>query len=859
MGARVAEVMALLPEDLRETFVLALARPLLDLGLDQIVHGALSDAVLTRALAEDQTLWRRTSALVPLAARGRFADCASVLEKLKGLEHPDRITAEDIDVEAIGFAVRAVLTARVSRDVFYWLIFAFIGVLKRFECRDFTLFRHAGLTDALVQMLLQAAREPDWFQRDLLQDCHEIARTAQSAMDDLRRFRAWPGDGGAATEVTATGAARVLACGERKTLLANFLDTHGIARSDAAGIRSPEGTERMLRQAAHPFAEATEATAAMPGALRRAISELQAYPSVKHRSVLETVGAALLAGDADRVLTHVPLLSENLIDDPPTEAVLLDALSWALGVRRDNPTALNAVILQVIRRLGSPGDALSVPPALHSAVRRLARLDGLPADAASQRQRMTQLYAQTFPDLPPPAAAPAPAGAGFFADTLIALVSCRKYLDSRAQECRDTWLADAAAAGAQVLIFCGSDDPNGEVRVDPQTGVVELPVGDAYEDLPAKIVEMMRWVHAHRPESFVLKLDDDCYLDARSWLGGLAYRRSHYFGRPLQAGAETCDRFWHQEQSARPANRRPIDTSLLGSAYADGAGGYCLSREALGILDRVAASPEVVQLRMSSFFADKMMGDLLRIGGLAVGSEGYSNIQARRTHSGGGAGALRRPDLLSRFGKRHPDGASGRHRPDGRHPRRPRHPQAAAAAAVADDGTGAAGREKQHARDAEPRRRARKAGDGRGDLRRRLPQPAGAGAALPGALPRPGGGPVPCGRQPVGRRHARIPAGPARRAGVFLLERRSDAARPDDVETRAPRPLLPRAPGGSRRCRGIPADAAPGRRGAAGGLPRAGRRGAGCGAGPSRRHVSAGPAGRGGFRPCAAAGRRPRP
>jgi hypothetical protein len=395
--------------------------------------------------------------------------------------------------------------------------------------------------------------------------------------------------------------------------------------------------------------------------MRDAVLGLQSFPRLEHGSLLETVGQALLASPPVPQPDRQPVRADSPEPrgDAATDAVILDVLTWVLLTKRRDGILLSAVIVQIVDQLRAAPTPLDVPPALHVAIQRLlqaagaktlsagtleagtldaktreaATLEAGTLDALALRQIavLRLLYRERFGPLQS-GAGKAPPAASFFSDTLVALVTCRKYLDTRARECRETWVRDVEAAGATVLFFCGSDDVHAEATFDPETNVVHLAVGDAYEDLPAKILEMFGWIRQHRPEAFVVKIDDDCYLDAQNFLGALAYRRNHYFGRPLTAYPATFNRTWHQARSERPVNQRAIDTSPLGTRYADGGGSYVLSRLALGLLERVAATGVGLRLRAASFFEDKMVGDLLHQGGIAVSDLGYTSMQARRSH-----------------------------------------------------------------------------------------------------------------------------------------------------------------------------------------------------------------------------------
>ncbi|MGV8988663.1 MAG: glycosyltransferase family 2 protein [Cypionkella sp.] len=644
----------------RHFFILEVSGPLLTAGLGDVINSEMSDGFIAEMISHESSNWQLSSALAPLAARNRFTECASIMERLA------KIQGGTFNFGAVSATVIAASAAKLSATLRHRIAYSFLEFLKSLGSREYTSFRHAGLMQALIRLSLAAADDPDWYQSDLLSFIEQhystvpefwtafetvrrdapsglfldrfvnLAATASQTNSSLAKFRAF--DGAVAPEQSCV---RVVASGERQDHLSTFLRMHGLSGVASWGSAASAALceDHFLRSYAHPFMEEVQTQLGdlpqLP--IRDAIMRLQNFPLVEHRSLLETVGRAVFAGDFERVCSLIPMRVEaGPTSDPSTNAIIIDAITWVLLTKKRDEPMLSAVILQIIDRVRNESDPLRVPPGLHAAVSRLlhaVRKGGLDALTVKQIANLEQIYVERFPHLQFSGQDKAAPSESFFSDTLIALVTCRKYLDTRARECRETWVKDVEAAGATVLFFCGSDDIHEEARLDPETNVVYLPVGDSYEDLPSKSLEIFRWIKRNRPECFVLKIDDDCYLDAQTFLSSLSYRRSHYFGRPLSAFSTTFDRTWHQAKSARAGNKRAIDTSPLGSRYADGGGSYSLSRFALGTLDRVASTSMGLRLRMASFFEDKMVGDLLREGGVEVSNVGYTSLQARRTHS----------------------------------------------------------------------------------------------------------------------------------------------------------------------------------------------------------------------------------
>jgi hypothetical protein len=209
-------------------------------------------------------------------------------------------------------------------------------------------------------------------------------------------------------------------------------------------------------------------------------------------------------------------------------------------------------------------------------------------------------------------------------DTLLVIYSCRKYLDTRVKAIRESWLKDLRTLGVPYVILVGDGDNalNGDV--------LELAVSDRYEDLPAKTLAMIRWVVENTDFQYAVKIDDDCLLDVDAYFNSLSYRKFHYYGRILRRPIGGTDRRWHQSKSQSALARRAIDKSPEPSVYADGGGGYSLSRLAMTQVLLHASTPWGQRLCATSFMEDKLVGDLLSWSGIAVENEDYYTLVRRR-------------------------------------------------------------------------------------------------------------------------------------------------------------------------------------------------------------------------------------
>ena len=214
---------------------------------------------------------------------------------------------------------------------------------------------------------------------------------------------------------------------------------------------------------------------------------------------------------------------------------------------------------------------------------------------------------------------------GWPQDTLVVIYSCRKYLDTRVKAIRETWVQDLKALKIPYLVLVGDGDDT--IRGD----VLALNVSDKYEDLPKKSLKLFDWVYQNTDAQYVLKIDDDCYLNVGRFFDTLSYRKHFYYGRVIRRNIGDMDRCWHQPKSNTQHARKNIDKSPEPAVYADGGGGYTLSRMAMQQLLNVAKTKQGEQLLACSFMEDKLIGDLLRMCHVEPNNEDYDSYQRRRT------------------------------------------------------------------------------------------------------------------------------------------------------------------------------------------------------------------------------------
>ena len=297
---------------------------------------------------------------------------------------------------------------------------------------------------------------------------------------------------------------------------------------------------------------------------------------------------------------------------------LLTCMSWILKKAAEetkNDWFLPAPILAGISRLHTIQNQKDL--LLHSFL----------ADCRSQiktnfGERMTSLFA--MPQQPQLSSGPT----GWPSDTLVIIYSCRKYLDTRIQAIRATWIEDLKVRGIPYLVMVGDGDDTIE------GDVLALDVSDKYEDLPQKTLKLVDWVYHNTDAQYVLKIDDDCFLNVASFFDTLSYRKHFYYGRVIRRGVGSMDRAWHQPKSHTPHGQKTLDKSPEPSVYADGGGGYTLSRLAMQQLLKNKETPAGERLISCSFMEDKLIGDLLAMSFIAPSNEDYITYQRRRTFAG---------------------------------------------------------------------------------------------------------------------------------------------------------------------------------------------------------------------------------
>jgi len=326
----------------------------------------------------------------------------------------------------------------------------------------------------------------------------------------------------------------------------------------------------------------------------------------------EDVDAAWRADSATRVAAKVLDIWQSANRSiPEAVAVGLDIMSLAYGYLPCGDRlqrALAAAISEAQTELDKLCGPRQAPAAAVAARFRVAAFGG---SAAADPGAAATNYREIDP----------------LGDTLVVVYSCQKNLATRIEAIRNTWLKDLDRWRIHYVIVVGG----GAGNIDGD--VLSLNINDDYEYLPMKTLELLKWVANSTDYVFIIKIDDDCFLNIDEYFGSARYREFHYFGRKLSRGIGGTDRLWHQSKSNSEYARMTFDTSPEPSIYADGGGGYSLSRFAFESLLKQAETQEGRRLISRSYMEDKLVGDLLSLAGIACSDAGYVTYQRRRTGS----------------------------------------------------------------------------------------------------------------------------------------------------------------------------------------------------------------------------------
>lgn len=293
----------------------------------------------------------------------------------------------------------------------------------------------------------------------------------------------------------------------------------------------------------------------------------------------------------------------------------------------EKATELSVILTGLILKAKKPGDAairtcarsnalLEGRQRSHPTPGLIAALDGVRDTPLATHPLMGTLLQDRARDLAPIFDAGMKGSRVF--DTVVTIISCRKYLQARRPAMLKAWVGKLQALGIPYVFVIGGE------RTALNGDVLELACPDDYEHLPEKVLATIRWVHEHTSFGFMMKIDDDCFLNVDAFFHQNCYRDHDYYGRGIYRPVGGMDRMWHMQKSSTHRARRELDKSPEPSFYADGGSAYSLSRRAVrAILDQVG-TPQGALLKNSSYMEDKLIGDLLARAGIRVSSNGYN-------------------------------------------------------------------------------------------------------------------------------------------------------------------------------------------------------------------------------------------
>jgi hypothetical protein len=622
--------------------------------------------------------WNLTLALPALMVSGHLDRATNLLWKLA-----KNIKSGWINTECIHFAVRELHRRERADEVDFKAAerfrYAVIGVLDAFRNEWFSRLHDLELVRAAVALLSPWATCTDYFRRDLvkslirtyglvpdfwrlLQD-HELPphpehtdlALARSRWIAMRQAIDSPGPLAQKLDslVEPIRYFRRMGNPEANIVLREIVTN---ALPDLNAELTPGGRELIamlledptegVRLAAFPLAEANRLQDEFPEMkeqLRQTIQALSSRPSSMFFEA-QRAAATLVQATVEPTALSNPENMRRAVDALQAHVVTLsdwqngflgaDLLAYCCECRLNNNLPLEVTLL-VLEKLTNKAIEETkadyfLPPPVQAALTRLSQrresrlLRAFLADIkATIKAKFGDRHDDIF-QIPDAVQYPLP-DSGYPRDTLIVIYSCRKYLDTRIAAIRATWAQDLKARGIPYLFLVG----DGDDTIDGD--VLALAVSDRYEHLPQKTLKLFNWVLQRTQFQYVLKIDDDCYLDVDQFVDSLTYRKHFYYGRVIERGVGGMDRLWHQSKSHTELGRKTIDKSPEPSTYADGGGGYALSRLAMAKLQNAAQSETGQRLIACSLMEDKMVGDLLRTAGIEPSNEDYESYQRRRT------------------------------------------------------------------------------------------------------------------------------------------------------------------------------------------------------------------------------------
>ena len=205
---------------------------------------------------------------------------------------------------------------------------------------------------------------------------------------------------------------------------------------------------------------------------------------------------------------------------------------------------------------------------------------------------------------------------GWPRDTLVVISSTRERI-GKAQLICQAWLADLKDRSIPyIFVVAGNEDSF-------QDNVLTINVPEHPENQIEKTFKLFDWVYRKTNAQFVIKIEDDCYLNVSRYFDTLSYRKHFYYGRIIHKGIGSVDRAGLSEKVTDAPAIKFLDKSPEPSNYADNDGAYSLSRFAIASLLQAKITEAGTRIAASSTKDDKLVGDLLALINIYPSNEDY--------------------------------------------------------------------------------------------------------------------------------------------------------------------------------------------------------------------------------------------
>lgn len=182
---------------------------------------------------------------------------------------------------------------------------------------------------------------------------------------------------------------------------------------------------------------------------------------------------------------------------------------------------------------------------------------------------------------------------------IIGIYTCPKFT-VRANGIRNTWLK-LLPENIRVLFVFGRPGESPSLEGD----CLFLDCEEAYEKLPYKSHAFYEYCYKNLDFDYILKIDDDTYLDLGQFLG-FDKQGADYVGQFRDSPLKDRGKTWHYGKCTDKSYEVPDDAEFV-CGWATG-GGYFLSKKAVGILIKKTSVTH-----QNYIFEDRMVGEALTL------------------------------------------------------------------------------------------------------------------------------------------------------------------------------------------------------------------------------------------------------